>query len=86
MAWWARQAGCGTSPSPQRVAADTVLLRFPCPGRAAVDLYRIDGGGHTWPGRDIRGTGPTLVRPGPESPLVANDLIWRFFEAHPLDP
>jgi polyhydroxybutyrate depolymerase len=86
MAWWARQAGCGTSPSPQQVAADTVLLRFPCPGRAAVELYRIDGGGHTWPGRDIRGTGPTLVRPGPQSPLVANDLIWRFFEAHPLDP
>jgi polyhydroxybutyrate depolymerase len=84
MAWWARQSGCDTSPSRRRVATDTVLLRFPCPEKAGVELYRIDGGGHTWPGRDIRGTGDTIVRPGPQSPLVTNELIWRFFEAHPV--
>jgi polyhydroxybutyrate depolymerase len=85
MAWWARRSGCDASPSERRVASDTVLVRFPCDGSAAVELYRIDGGGHTWPGRDIRGTGRHVVRPGPQTPLVANDLIWHFFEAHPLD-
>jgi polyhydroxybutyrate depolymerase len=84
MAWWARQSGCDTSPSRRRVAADTVRLRFGCPEPAGIELYRIDGGGHTWPGRDIQGTGDTVVRPGPRSPLVTNELIWRFFEAHPL--
>ena len=83
MAWWARRSNCDGSPSRHRVAVDTVLLRFPCPERAGVELYRIDGGGHTWPGRDIRGTGDSVVRPGPQSPLVTNEIIWRFFEAHP---
>jgi polyhydroxybutyrate depolymerase len=84
MAWWARRSGCEpAAPSPRRVTADTVLLRFDCPEGAGVELYRIDGGGHTWPGRDIRGTGNSVVRPGPQSPLVTNELIWHFFAAHP---
>lgn len=82
MAWWAAGESCGTEPQRHRVSADTVLLRYPCPGWTAVELYRIDGGGHTWPGRDVAdATGAT---PGPDSPLVANDVIWRFFEDHPL--
>jgi polyhydroxybutyrate depolymerase len=84
MAWWAGQWGCDTSPSRHRVAADTIRLRFPCPRWTAVDLYRIDGGGHTWPGRDIRGAGRATVRPGPQSPLLGNEIIWRFFQDHPL--
>lgn len=49
MAWWARHEGCGRSPAARQVAPGIVRLRYPCADGAAVELYRIDGGGHTWP-------------------------------------
>ena len=52
------------------------------PGMAAseVVLYRLEGGGHTWPGRqpDSFYLGPCALS------LVANTIIWEFFERHPL--
>jgi len=52
------------------------------PGRAGseVILYRIDGGGHTWPGRE-----PDSFFLGRSAlGLDANSLIWEFFSRHPL--
>jgi len=45
----------------------------------AVVLYKIIGGGHTWPGqpRLERLLGPTT------QDISANDLMWEFFVAHP---
>jgi polyhydroxybutyrate depolymerase len=83
MRWWAEREGCATHPARDRVSSDTVLLRYSCPGWTAVDLFRIDGGGHTWPGRDV-GPSPTAPRPGPRTPIVANEVIWHFLESHPL--
>jgi polyhydroxybutyrate depolymerase len=55
-----------------------------CRGGAVVDLYTITGEGHEWPG------GPTL-RPrltrvlGPQTTAISADqVMWRFFVAHPL--
>lgn len=46
---------------------------------AEVVLYVIEGGGHTWPGRD-----PLLWFLGKSSRTVsANDLMWDFFQKHP---
>lgn len=49
---------------------------------AEVVLYLIEGGGHTWPGRhplvEIEFLGPTT------GDISANDLMWSFFEKHPL--
>jgi polyhydroxybutyrate depolymerase len=83
MGWWADRDSCETDGDEERMSPSTVLLRFRCPGWTAVELYRIDGGGHTWPGRDIS-SAPAQPRPGPESPLVAADTIWAFLEDHPL--
>jgi len=42
-------------------------------------LYRIDGGGHVWPGRT-----PDSFLLGPAvSSLDANEIIWQFFGKHP---
>ena len=52
------------------------------PGKdgAEVILFVIEGGGHTWPGRD-----PTRRFLGAATKHIsANDLIWEFFERHPL--
>lgn len=45
-----------------------------------VVLYVIEGGGHVWPGRPSPGgfLGPTTYN------INANDLIWEFFQKHPM--
>ncbi len=45
-----------------------------------VVLYVIRGGGHTWPGRQpaVRFIGKSTEQ------IKANDLIWEFFEQHPM--
>jgi len=52
------------------------------PGREGTEviLVKICGGGHTWPGKD------SLVgRLGRSSlEISANDLIWEFFQKHPI--
>jgi polyhydroxybutyrate depolymerase len=45
-----------------------------------VVFYRLEGGGHTWPGRrpDSFYLGPSALS------LDANEIIWTFFARHPL--
>ncbi len=43
-------------------------------------LYTIEGGGHTWPGRE-----PPIPFLGKSTrDISANDLIWDFFQKHPM--
>jgi polyhydroxybutyrate depolymerase len=49
-------------------------------GGAEVVLYVIDGGGHTWPGRQP----PNRFIGRATEQISANDLIWQFFKKHPL--
>jgi polyhydroxybutyrate depolymerase len=44
-----------------------------------VVLYVLDGGGHTWPGAAIK-----VGFLGETSSLSANDLMWEFFQKHPM--
>jgi len=50
------------------------------PGGAPVVLYTIEGGGHTWPGKPslLAELGVTTQN------LVANDVMWEFFQNHPM--
>lgn len=47
---------------------------------AEVVLVMIEGGGHTWPGRPprLRSLGKSTGN------ISANDLMWEFFEKHPM--
>jgi len=57
------------------------LDHAPCKNRAAVELYRIEGGGHAWPGDRGGLTGSGAVADGTVSrDIDASELIWRFFE------
>ena len=48
---WARFDGCGTPASTTSVAGDVEHVTYPhCPSSGTVELYRVIGGGHTWPG------------------------------------
>jgi polyhydroxybutyrate depolymerase len=79
---WARRNRCGPNPVESRVAPDVTRRSYKeCADGAAVVLYTIHGGGHTWPGG----------MPLPEwfvgrttHSISATSLMWAFFSEHPL--
>ena len=83
---WVRANGCPPDPRREPVPcgdAEVTIERFtwgPGRGGSEVVFYRIEGGGHTWPGRqpDSFFLGPSALS------LDANRLIWEFFARHPL--
>ena len=74
LARWAADAGCAEPPRTAPVAADVQRLTW---GRCAV-LYRVSGGGHTWPGHvgppPVAGLGATT------GSIDANRLIVDFLQ------
>ncbi len=82
---WARRNKCGRPPMSRTVAAGVTLFRYPCAADATVELYRIKGGGHAWPGSPFTRSIANLVG-FTTFAISADDVIWAFFEAHPLSP
>lgn len=80
----AERNGCGTDFEETQVSEHVRLRSYPgCPEGGEVLLYVVDGGGHSWPGSEVNGliesiTGPTTFE------IDANEVMWEFFEAHPL--
>jgi polyhydroxybutyrate depolymerase len=79
---WARRNGCGADPIESTVAADVTRRAYTnCTDDAAVVLYTVEGGGHTWPG----GTPlPKWFVGRTTRSIDATSLMWSFFSAHPL--
>jgi polyhydroxybutyrate depolymerase len=79
---WAGRNRCGPDPVETAVAPDLTRLEYTdCANDAAVVLYTVEGGGHTWPGGQPLPewfTGPT------NGTIDATRLMWEFFQAHPL--
>jgi polyhydroxybutyrate depolymerase len=82
---WAARNHCAPRPTTTKVASDVTLIAYRCPDNATVELYRIEGGGHTWPGSTVTGAVGNLLGPTTFS-IAADEVIWKFFEAHPLRP
>jgi polyhydroxybutyrate depolymerase len=76
-ALWARHNGCTAGPTRTRLGSEVVRLTWNnCV--APVVLYRIEGGGHTWPGAAI-----DLPRLGPTTKQIsATAEMWKFFAAN----
>jgi polyhydroxybutyrate depolymerase len=80
MRQWAEHNGCNPALKTERIAPDVVLESYiGCREGADVQLYVVEGGGHTWPGasRAIEVLGTTTRS------ISATDLTWLFFAAHP---
>ncbi len=84
---WAKIDECPEEPAvadlPDNTEDGTTVVQNTWgPGKdgAEVILYTIKGGGHTWPGQ------PRVVEFLGRSSrdISANDLIWEFFEKHPM--
>lgn len=82
---WAAQDGCAATPTTTRPADGVTLTGYhSCRNGAAVELYTVIGEGHEWPGGPHMGRLITAVL-GPQSNAVnADEVMWRFFAAHPL--
>jgi polyhydroxybutyrate depolymerase len=84
---WIKADGCQPDPAttaiPDTAHDGTIVKRHEYgSGRdgAEVVLYEIEGGGHTWPGQQP----PVDFLGKSTSNISANDLIWEFFQKHPM--
>jgi polyhydroxybutyrate depolymerase len=83
----AKLGGCDAGPATTTVAKDVKLIRWGCPTGMAVELYKVLGGGHTWPGagtylhRDPAGNASSRIGRETES-IVATKLMLDFFDSH----
>ena len=84
---WVKADGCPEEPvvvdMPNKADDGTTVQRRKYgPGKdgAEVVLFVIHGGGHTWPGRE-----PRVKFLGKSTRNIsANDLMWEFFQRHPM--
>ncbi len=83
---WVRLNGCDETPARDRLSKEgdplTVMRSIHANGRdgSEVVLVVIEGGGHTWPGRKP----PVSFIGKSTTTFSANDLLWEFFQKHPL--
>jgi polyhydroxybutyrate depolymerase len=86
---WVKANGCHEKPAieklPDKEEDGTRVIRKIYGGGkegAEVVLIVIEGGGHTWPSREF---GPEMKVLGKSTKdISANDLMWEFFEKHPM--
>jgi polyhydroxybutyrate depolymerase len=79
IAEWAALDGCTATPTSTVVASDVTELAFAaCASGLDVRLYRVEGGGHAWPGAPV-----DVARLGVTTHSVdATQLMLDFFAAH----
>jgi polyhydroxybutyrate depolymerase len=79
---WARRNRCGTDPVESAPAADVTRREYTgCADDAAVVLFTIHGGGHTWPGSEGM---PKLLVGHTSHSIDATRQMWEFFCENPL--
>ena len=85
--FWAMVNGCDstavTTAEPDRAPGDGTRVRHTvyagCREGRGVELYTIEGGGHTWPGGPRAGGSVGRV----SGDVDATALVWQFFAEHP---
>ncbi len=79
---WARRNRCAPNPIESVAAADVTRLEYTnCANDAAVVLYTIRGGGHTWPGGKPM---PEWMLGRTSRSIDASSQMWAFFREHRL--
>jgi polyhydroxybutyrate depolymerase len=83
---WVKLNGCDEAPTTETISEDGDEIKATCKtygggkGGAEVVLIVLEEGGHTWPGQK-----PPVGFIGKSAKVSANDLIWAFFEKHPME-
>ena len=80
---WAKLDGCRLEPAVLYDKDEVKGIAYaPCNGGSEVLFYTIEGMGHTWPGGKSRL--PEWMVGKTSDKIKATDLIWEFFEKHPM--
>jgi polyhydroxybutyrate depolymerase len=79
---WASRDGCASTSTTRVYAKNVALISYACPNGSTVSLYRIRGGGHTWPGSVAESKSHALG--ATTMAISADKIIWNFFKSHPL--
>lgn len=83
VAAWAERNGCSADTTEEPETAEVTRITWDCPEAGTTELYRITEGGHTWPGSALSADLEAVL--GPTTMTIdANELMWAFFEDHPL--
>lgn len=84
MAAWANRNGCTTTdPAVAAITDDVHSLTWECPMTGETVLYRVENGGHNWPGSRLSAL--LVSRLGYATMNVsASEVMWEFFRRHPL--
>lgn len=78
--YWVAFDGCPAEAITER-SGDVIHERYgPCDQGTAVELFKVIGGGHAWPG----GQKPRGAADTPTQEISATSLSWGFFSAHPM--
>lgn len=82
---WAARNGCESEPTTTTAefADDVVVIAYDCPEGADVQLLRIEGGGHAWPGSAFSQQIESIVGFTNMS-LDTNGVMFNFFVHHRL--
>jgi hypothetical protein len=77
---WQIHNGCTSGRTETTISSEVRRIEYDgCVDDATVELYAVDGGGHTWPGAiDVPPLGYTT------HDISATQLMWQFFQAHPF--
>lgn len=84
LARWREALGCGNSAA--EVQVSTVVKHYTwseCTDSAELQFYRIEDGGHTWPGADVSAN--AQGREVTNQDIDASELIWDFVSRFRLD-
>ena len=85
MADWANHDGCTGDPTVSDLGDTTRTIWSTCKNGVAIDFYRVNGGGHTWPGANQLVADFTEERLGKTTQAVdASALMWDFFKQYQL--
>jgi polyhydroxybutyrate depolymerase len=82
---WVEKNGCNKTPATRKISEDVTQTSYGgCKGNAEVVFYLINDGGHTWPDSPIADFYDKFGFGKTNKDINASNLIWSFFEAHPL--
>lgn len=77
---WGRRNQCDVTPTDAVIAPDVARLEYTnCAHDAAVVLYTVRGGGHTWPGGKAL---PAWLLGYTSMSIDATSEMWKFFREH----
>lgn len=82
---WAGRSGCQLAPTERQFADLVTEFDYSCPVDTDTQLYRIEGGGHTWPGSAFAAAlGADSAIGMTTMAIDANQVMWQFFQRFAL--